>query len=178
MGTTALAVRIATFPSTIDSGRYDAAIVLGARVENDTPTPAFAARIDHAIDLYNAGIVDRIVFTGGNPPPKDPVDSEVARRYAVERGIPNASTFTEPRSRTTLQNLREAKTIIEEHGWNDVVIVSDPYHLYRASRMAGYLDLSADVSTTPTTVYRSISKKLPFLLRETYMNAHFTLFRQ
>lgn len=176
--TTGLAIRIVTYPTTLVDGEYDVGIVLGARVQDDIPTREFAARIDHAIDLYRRGIIHNIVFTGGNPPPKLSIDSEAARRYAVKRGVPDGATFTEPRSRTTLENLREAQRIVRDHGWGKVVIVSDPLHLYRASRMAAYLGLPADVSATPTTTYRTASAQLPFLLRETYLNLHFTLLRQ
>lgn len=173
-----LGYRIATFSETVTEGRYEAGIVLGARVVDGQPSPAFAARIDHAIDLYNAGIVEHVVFTGGNPPPKDPVDSEVARAYAVARGMPVEDTFVEHQSRSTLENLREAKAIVDAQGWRSVLVISDPYHLYRAARMARSLDMPVTTSAAPNTVYRSRWSKARFLLRELYLHIHFTIFRQ
>ena len=175
---TALAIRIATFPVTVSEGDYDAGIVLGARVVDGVPTPAFAARIDHAISLYHKGTIRNIVFTGGNELPKALYDSEAARDYALRNGVPADVTFVETRSRTTLQNLTEARRIIQENRWNRVLVISDPYHLYRASWQAKSLGLNADVSATPTTQYRTCYRKGPFLLRETYFTCHFWVFRQ
>jgi uncharacterized SAM-binding protein YcdF (DUF218 family) len=174
----ALATRIAWFPTTIQSGSYDAAVVLGARASLGQPTPVFAARIDHAVDLYKRGIVRNILFTGGNEPSKPLTDSEAARDYAVRHGVPREATEVERKSRTTRENLIEAQRIVRDRGWGNVVVVSDPYHLYRASWQAAALELDADFSATPTTAYRSVREKVPFLLRETYFNVHFWVFRR
>src|SRR6185312_15745782 len=43
----------------------DAIVVLGAAQYDGRPSPLFAARLDHAIDLYQAGIAPRLILTGG-----------------------------------------------------------------------------------------------------------------
>ena len=43
----------------------DAIVVLGAAQYDGRPSPLFRARLDHAVELYHAGIAPRLVLTGG-----------------------------------------------------------------------------------------------------------------
>jgi vancomycin permeability regulator SanA len=43
----------------------DAIVVMGAAQYDGRPSPLFAARLDHAIALYKAGIAPRFIVTGG-----------------------------------------------------------------------------------------------------------------
>ena len=43
----------------------DAIVVLGAAQYDGRPSPVFEARLDHAIDLYDAGVAPVLVVTGG-----------------------------------------------------------------------------------------------------------------
>jgi len=43
----------------------DAIVVMGAAQYDGRPSPVFAARIDHAIDLFHDGIAPRLIVTGG-----------------------------------------------------------------------------------------------------------------
>ena len=179
LGVTAwIVLRIISHPTTLNSGSYDCAIVLGAGVQKSIPSPVVQARIDHAVALYHQGIVRNLVFTGGLGSGDDVAESEAARTSAISQGIPPAAIHTERNSHTTLQNLREAKRIMESAGLRTAVIVSDPYHLRRADSMAADLGIAPTSSATPTTRYQSLSTKVPFLLRETYFTLHYWIFRE
>ena len=110
----------------------DVVIVLGAGVRNGQPSGIFRERIDHAIDLYERGIVNSIIFTGGVGPGNQLAGSEVARQYAVEHGVPRASIFIETNSTDTRENLYEALRVMESRNFRTALIVSDPLHMYRA----------------------------------------------
>jgi uncharacterized SAM-binding protein YcdF (DUF218 family) len=62
---TALAIEIAAYSTVRDDGPADAVIVLCAAAWNGLPSPVFEERIKHAVDLYQAGRVSAIIFTGG-----------------------------------------------------------------------------------------------------------------
>ena len=59
------AAEIALYSSRSDAQPADAAIVLGAAVFKDVPSPVFEERIRHAVDLYQSGQVRFLVMTGG-----------------------------------------------------------------------------------------------------------------
>ena len=153
--------------------KSDCAIVLGAAAYGAQPSPVFEERIRHAIDLYRTGLVAKIIFTGGYGTGADHAESEVAAAYAAREGVPDADILVEFRSRTTQQNLAEAKILMEIHGLKTAVLVSDPLHMLRAAWMAADLGISAVASPTPTSRYRTFKTKFGFLRHELYYWHHY-----
>ncbi|TFI56306.1 YdcF family protein [Sphingomonas parva] len=149
-------------------GPADAAIVLGAAIDGNRPSAVFEARIAHGIALFRRGAVRRIVFTGGATGRGAAAESEVARAYALARGVPRQVILIETVSRTTHQNLVEARRIARKERIEAMLIVTDPLHMRRALRMASDLGLRAEGAPTPFSRYRSWSTKAPFLLRKTF----------
>jgi uncharacterized SAM-binding protein YcdF (DUF218 family) len=144
----------------------DVAIVLGAGVRNEQPSGIFRERINHAVDLYQRGIVDAIIFTGGAGPGNQLAGSEAARDYAVELGVPLDLAYIETASTDTYENLTGAKSVMEAQGFASALIVSDPLHMYRAMSIANDLGLDAYPSPTPTSRIDSLRAILNFMTRE------------
>ncbi len=156
-----------------------AIVVLGAGIEGDRPSPIFEARLRHGIELHRQGLAPWLILTGGFGSDKRAAEAEVGREYALAAGVPDSAILIETHSRTTLQNLKETDRLLDEHGLDrELIVVSDPYHLFRASRMAESLGLKTQASATPSTQFRSWQTKLPFLARETYFVHHHFFFRQ
>ena len=173
LGIAALALRIWTFgEASRDAGAGDVAVVLGAAVAGDAPSPVFAARLDHAADLWRARRVARIVLTGGSRDSAVAAESAVGRRYLRSLGVPDSVMHAEAQSRTTRQNLACAAPLV---AGETVVLVSDPLHVWRARWQARDLGLDAVASATPTTRYRSLSTRLPFLAREVWFSVVYLL---
>jgi uncharacterized SAM-binding protein YcdF (DUF218 family) len=146
----------------------DAAVVLGATVFRDRPSPVFRERINHAVNLYRQGVVENIIFTGGLAGNDSLAESEAAREYAIAQGVPAERIFIETESYTTCLNLQGAKRIIEENGMDQVLIVSDPLHMRRTMWLAEQIGMKALSSPTPTSRYQSFNRKAVFLAREIY----------
>jgi uncharacterized SAM-binding protein YcdF (DUF218 family) len=153
----------------------DCAIVLGAAAYGAEPSPVFEERIKHAVELYRRGVVRKLVFTGGFGEGATHAESEVGAQYATGFGVPREAILTETRSRTTRQNLAEAKAVMDAAELNSAVIVSDPLHLKRAALMAEHIGIRAVTSPTPTSRYRSTGSQLRFLVREIYFLHHYRL---
>jgi uncharacterized SAM-binding protein YcdF (DUF218 family) len=154
-------------------GKADVAIVLGAAVYSRGPSPVFEERIKHGINLYRAGKVRTLLFTGGYGDSAELAESTVAKRYAVSRGVPPGSILTEMESRTTRENLLQARRLMRKNGFSKAMVVSDPLHLKRALKIAGDLGINASAAPTPTSRYRSWQAKSNFLLRELYFYNHY-----
>ncbi len=148
--------------------KADAAIVLGAAVWKNSPSPVFQERINHAINLYKNKKVDFLIFTGGMGDADDLAESEVAKAYAINNGVPEDVIFIETSSTITFENLKESKKIMSDMGIDSVLIVSDPVHMKRAMMMTNDLGIKAYSSPTPTSQYKSWHAKLKFLFSETY----------
>ncbi|MBI3731350.1 MAG: YdcF family protein [Burkholderiales bacterium] len=148
--------------------KADAAIVLGASVWKDKPSPVFAERIKHGIRLYKNGQVHYLIFTGGLSEGDTLSESAAARQYAVEQGIPAEKILIEEISTNTFQNLVQACKLMPTHQLHKVMIVSDPLHMRRAMTMAGELHINAVSAATPTSRYVSWRSKAKSLLYESF----------
>ena len=173
-----LAIAIWKYAATQEPIREaDAAVVLGARTWDSEPSPVFRERILHAIDLYDAGAVSRILLTGGADHGGELSEAEVAFDVLVGAGIPRTAILLESASHSTYENLRQAGRLAEDYDIESLLIVSDPLHMRRALTIARDLGLDAWPSPTPTTRYRSLASRIVFLLRETLAYSAYLIFR-
>ncbi len=157
------------------SRHADCAIVLGAAAWHNKPSPVLRERLNHAITLYQAGAVKTIVLTGGYGKGADFAESEVGLEYCVKKGIPREVIFAENESLNTLDNLKEAQEIMSQRGFKKALLVSDPWHLKRARRMAADLDLEVYVSATPSSRFKSVGAKSRFLIGELALYHYYLL---
>ncbi|ADV28801.1 protein of unknown function DUF218 [Pseudoxanthomonas suwonensis 11-1] len=148
--------------------RADVIIVLGAAAYDARPSPVFEERIRHGLNLYRAGYAPVLLFTGGYGTGARFAESQVAQRYAVRQGIPEEAILIETASRTTLQNLLQARELMRERQLHSAIIVSDPLHMSRALRLCRQLGIEATGSPTPSTRFRSFQTQWKFLLQEVY----------
>lgn len=151
----------------------DAALVLGAAVIGDEPSPVLVERLRHAQDLFEAGTVRKIVVTGGRSPEDDLTEAEASRHWLVAQGVPADVVVLENASRTTIENLVLAKPVLADNDIASVLIVSDPLHMRRAVLIAQRQGLDAAPSPTQTSRYQSWGTTLPFLAREVWFMAQY-----
>ncbi len=168
-----LALQIDATGNVHHPGPADAAIVLGAAVNGAAPSPVFRERIRHGVTLYRTGRVRKLILTGGYGEGAPRAESQVARALAIRAGLPAHAILIETRSRTTQQNMAEAKRLMDGHRLTSALIVSDPLHMKRALRMARGTGIAAYGAPTPTTRYRSWKSKTGFLLREVCFYNHY-----
>ena len=162
------ALTIWRYASVDETQSADAAIVLGAAADETGPSPVFKGRLDHAILLYEGGLVGHIIVTGGVGEGNTRSDAAIGAEYLVAAGVPLDAIILEESSTITEENLKNAAAIVGKRGFGDVLIVSDPLHMKRAMLLAEDAGLSAYPSPTQTSMYQSFPKKLGFLARETF----------
>ena len=151
--------------------RVDAIVVLGAAQYDGRPSAIYEARLTHAVDLYAEGVAPLLVFTGGRGPGDRFTEGGTGARWATERGVPASAVLTEEQSRTTYQNLAGARRALErrnrDRGRPRIVVVSDPFHMFRAVKQAADLGMDAYPSPTRTSPLSASRLKLTELvLRE------------
>ncbi|MDX9785819.1 MAG: YdcF family protein [Desulfobacterales bacterium] len=166
---------VALYSYRVSDINADAAIVLGAAVARSVPTPVFEQRIRHAINLYHDKKVKKLVLTGGVGSGDTLAESEAARNYCLKQGVPENDMLLEVRSHSTLQNLLEAKPILQANGLETVLIVSDPLHMRRAITFAHDLGIEAYPSPTPTSRFKGFESRWRFLTRESYFYGRYLL---
>jgi uncharacterized SAM-binding protein YcdF (DUF218 family) len=129
----------------------DAIVVMGAAQYDGRPSPLFAARLEHAVELFHAGIAQRLIVTGGKADGDRTTEAATARAYAIAHGVPAAAILGEDASRTTLESIRAVGEVLRDHGLKDAVFVSDRPHMLRVLRMAADEGITAWGSPTATS---------------------------
>ncbi len=149
----------------VDQARpADAIVVLGALVG-----PNLEARILHGVELYHRGFAPYLVCAGGYR--DEPMSAAgVARRRAMELGVPPERIIVADGAMTTREEARAVKALAEERGWKTVIVVSHPLHLFRAGLL--FRKAGLEVYTSPTnTNLNSIppGERIYLTLRETML---------
>lgn len=132
--------------------RAEAIVVLGAAQYDGRPSPQLAARLDHAADLFDAGVASVVMVTGGNRPGDRFTEAEASANYLVDHGVPVDAILREDQGSTTYESLAAASDVLLAAGLDEVVLVTDPYHSLRSRLIAGEVGLDAVTSPTPTSV--------------------------
>ncbi len=129
----------------------DVIVVLGAAQYDGRPSPQLAARLDHALDLYERGLAPRIFVTGGKQPLDRFTEAASGARYLEDRGVPASAIMREDEGRTSWESLAAVASTLKQQDLHSVLLVSDPYHSARIKGMASELGLEAYVSPTRTS---------------------------
>ena len=171
------ALSIVMYADRDEAAPADCIIVLGAGTDGKMPNPVFRERLHHAVTLYKEGYSDTIVLTGGYSPGNEQSDACIAGAYLLSLGIPEDAILLEERSTITQENLEYSREIMENEGFSTCILVSDPLHMKRSMTMAKDYEIQAVSSPTPTTRYRTMKTKLPFLARETFFYVGYQVYR-
>ena len=163
-----VAISIWSYGSVDEKRTADCAIILGAGTSDGEASPVYRERINHGLWLYEHGYVEYIIGTGGTGNGESISDAKAARNYLISAGIPTEAVIIEAKSTITEENLENAKVVMDAYSLEDAIIVSDPLHMKRAMLMCEDYGIRAYSSPTPTSMYRSLKTKLPFLLREEF----------
>ena len=144
---------------------HNVAVVFGAGVRNGRPTPMLYDRVASAVDLYKAGIIDKLLMSGDNRF-IDYNEPEVMRRTAMQLGVPERDIVMDYAGRSTYDTCYRARTIF---GLSDAVLVTQRFHLDRALmtcnnmgvRAIGYV---ADRRPYGTSLWWSTLREIPATL--------------
>ena len=129
----------------------DAIIVLGAAQYNGRPSPVLRARLDHALGLYRDGLAPVLVVTGGVGPGDTTSEALVGKRYLVTNGVPLKSVVAQPQGRTTMASMTAVAKWLRRRGVRRVLLVSDPFHMFRLRLEARRTALEAYTSPTESS---------------------------
>ncbi|MCG1020408.1 YdcF family protein [Sutcliffiella horikoshii] len=148
----------------------DYLIVLGARVKGEMMTKALLFRVEAALEYLRENPNTKVIASGGQGPGEDITEAEAMRRYFVANGIDEDRILLEDRSTTTFENLSFSRELIGEDA--SVAIVSNDFHVYRASIIGKRLDF-AEVHTlagrTPTIAIFKLWSREYFAVAKTWL---------
>jgi uncharacterized SAM-binding protein YcdF (DUF218 family) len=146
-----------TFAQVVQVARRDQAqpagaiVIMGAAQFDGTPSAVFESRLQHGLDLYDEGLADRVVVTGGRQEGDRFTEAESGANWLRARGVPDDALRLEVDGSNSYEQLAASATFLADEGVREVIVVSDPFHGKRLEEIADELDLVAHVSPTDSS---------------------------
>jgi vancomycin permeability regulator SanA len=156
-------VNIFTAGLTRHARRADVAVVLGARAYADgTPSLALADRVDEAVRAYHAGLVPRIIMSGGIDPHTRVSEARVMRERALRGGVPSAAIELDEEGASTALTARNVARLVP--AGTSVLVVSHYFHLPRTALLLRRQGLRP--FTLPARMTRRLLREPWYVVRE------------
>lgn len=154
-------VQVLSANGTDEPAPSDAIVVLGAAQYNGVPSPVFARRLDRAQELWTEGVAPLVVTTGSKQEGDVYTEGFAGYDYLRRAGLPESALVVVTDGASTWEQLSATARVLRERGLQSVVLVSDPYHVFRAAQMA------KEVGLSPSSASTDGSSSLVQLVRET-----------
>ena len=136
-----------------DPSLIDALLILGTAQYNGVPSRQFAARLDHAAEIWQPG--QRVFTCGGKLPGDAFTEAAVGKRYLIERGVRDDAIVAVEEGSDSWASI----SAVAQHNPGRVLVITDPNHSLRATSIARRLGLDARPSPTPYAPTRKIGKR-------------------
>ncbi|MFM8824981.1 MAG: YdcF family protein [Candidatus Nanopelagicus sp.] len=147
--------------------KSDVILVMGAAQFDGRPSEILQSRLDESLKIYKSGLAPRIYTVGSGAPGDRTTEAAASRAWLIDNGVKKSAISSIAKGRDTLGSTQAYAEVMKKANLNSVVIVTDPYHCLRSTKMAKDLGLSAScapVETGPAAVANSGYK---YLARET-----------
>lgn len=113
----------------------DYLIVLGARVDPDGPSPALNRRLNAVMACIDDHPDALIIASGGQGRDEPMSEARCIRDELIKRGVDAERILMEDRSTATIENIRYSMALMDDPA-AQVGIITNNYHVYRATRIA------------------------------------------
>lgn len=156
----------------------DYIIILGALVNKNRPSQTLQDRLDAAIEYLNKSKDDAyIIVSGGQGRSEDISEAQSMYEYLIKNNVDEKIIIKEDKSRTTEENFKYSKKIIEEHSNKhiediSIKVVTTDFHSFRSKLISQRFNYDS------ISFYTSISKYnlVPLnYLREFFAIMHYFL---
>lgn len=130
---------LAIYGSSDDADPHaEAVIVLGAAVHGDELSRTLQGRLDAALAYYRVNPSALIAVSGGQGFQENLPEAVAMQRYLVEHGVPSGQILVEDRATSTQENFAFSQALLDQRlsARYKVVVVTDDFHVYRATRLA------------------------------------------
>ena len=147
-------------------------IVLGCGLRGDAPSLSLKYRLDKAIEYMEKYPDSKAVLCGGQGNGEIVTEAYAMNKYLLSNGIAPSRILLEEESKDTTQNIKFAKSIIEERCDAEntpIAIVSNDFHIYRTMLIAKKQSLNNVCGLSAKT------PKIPFLKLNCHLREYFSV---
>ena len=152
-------------------GDPDIMIILGCQVMPWGPSVTLQDRLNEALVWLEDHPDTTVVVTGGKGTDEVLSEAQAMANYLVEHGFPEEQILLEDRATNTKENLIYSMELLELEPGEDVIVVSNGFHLARTrllwSRLGGEREdlstLAAPMSHRPSIVKQHLREPLALI---------------
>ena len=153
------------------NGDPEIMIILGCQVMPWGPSVTLQDRLNEALIWLEDHPDTTVVVTGGKGTDEVLSEAQAMANYLVEHGFPEEQILLENRATNTKENLIYSKELLQLEAGEDVMVVSNGFHLARTrllwSRLGGDREdlstLAAPMSHRPSIVKQHLREPLALL---------------
>ncbi len=147
--------------------KADVIVVLGTAQFNGVPTEALEARLVEAKRIFDLGEASAIITVGAGAPGDRTTEAASSRAWLLDHGIKKSAVMAIEKGRDTFVSTQSYIAEMKRRKIHTVLIVTDPYHCFRATTIAndmGAVSYCSPVRTGPNALGKA---SIHYLIRET-----------
>jgi uncharacterized SAM-binding protein YcdF (DUF218 family) len=147
--------------------KANSGVILGAAVwGGNRPSPVLKERINKGYEIYKKNIVPKLVITGGGSP-NELTEGEVSKNVLLKYGVAPENLILENQSGSTVEQIQFVRdSLYKTQNWQKIILVSDNFHLYRASEICSFNDINSDCIASDKEL--SHAGTISFCLKESF----------
>lgn len=150
----------------------DLVLVPCMRLEQGEVNAHFVQRLERAIALHQTHGA-KVLLLGGYT--GDAISEAAAgEAYLLKQGVAASSILLEEGSRNTIENMQNARKLIKDSGFDQLVITSNRYHLARCQTLARGMGITALSSAAEAQTTIPLQQWPRFLLEAYYLHWYTT----
>lgn len=114
-------------------------------INGEKVSPLLRGRVDKAVKVYQKSKgAAKIVASGGQGRDEKISEAQAMKNYLLEIGIPDEDIILEDQSKTTYENLKNVRDLLDTDGQKrQYIFVTNNYHVFRTSLFARKLKMKA-----------------------------------
>lgn len=127
-----------------DQNYGEAALILGAQLNGSSISRLLRYRLESGIQYAKEYPNSYLIVSGGKGTNEHVSEASAMKQYLIQHGIDEHRILVEDTSKNTRENLAYSKKIMKRHHISTVSIITNDFHMFRASYLASSQGIKND----------------------------------
>ena len=147
--------------------KADAIVVMGAAQLDGKPGEVLQARLKEVKRIFDKDFADQVFTLGAGAPGDRFTEAGTSREWLARNGLGWKSITAIKIGRDSFTSIEALANNVDKDRYNEIIIVTDPYHCLRSITMAKDFGFDASCSPARTGIASLDNAGFRYLLRET-----------
>ena len=125
------------------------------------------SRLQESLEIYKSGLAPRIYTIGSGAPGDRTTEAAASKTWLINNGVKKSNILSITKGRDTLSSTQAYAAAMKKAKHTSVIIVTDPYHCYRAMTEARDQGIAASCAQAQSGPGSLKATGLRYIFRET-----------